>query len=667
MKQKPPQMAPEAGSVSELSYEESSSPPLEVTREDHLQQITASQPQPHPHKGVIARQLSSLMMKSRRKNSPRLPPRTSNVRRDAVSVNSDNDNAVNSISGIQSLNYTVASHDTVKHSNTTAKPEQHGSSKKTGGHWSTIKRIMGVSKTAPIGDLTKSYSNETQQKRQNTATKAQTKRVRSLPSVPNTNNNRMLQKLDHSIRCRMDGVDILALGGVQTLCKALHPNYPLLDHDNQTIPTFSGDSPLLSCAQIVARATRARSEIILDGFVPGENDRWTVRIEKQPFEQQQLRDGGSPSLPSRQLWNSLWGPEPGPHKTDFDENADDPVLVLAAECAVPIDVDEDTFIISNREHFQAINEIACVPLAKGNIGLALGILFKLLKGLESATELRFLKGTTLHNIGVLLLWQGEYERALSRLGCAVDERVQHLPKAHPDIVVSMVRKGMALFALERFDECVAVLEVAMPLVPRDHLVKAKIGNNLGVVYYHQKDFVSALKEFTKSLEIQRTWLEASVRREALVLDAATTLSNMGRVYVERGDFDLACHVYEEALLLQTTMCAKDTDVVLETLTNLALAKTKDGNMKKGLQILHGCVRSKNSRFGHGSKTAMDTIGIMGYLYVQQKQYPDAMKCLSTVRKWQKANLPVDNSSYQQTKELVDSIEDALGKEVTLWV
>ena len=87
--------------------------------------------------------------------------------------------------------------------------------------------------------------------------------------------------------------------------------------------------------------------------------------------------------------------------------------------------------------------------------------------------------------------------------------------------------------------------------PNESATRAKILTNIGVVQYHRRNYAASLKTFTAALEIQRHWLEGRVRRQAMVFDAALTLSNMGKVYMEKGDYDLAFFVFEEACMVRS--------------------------------------------------------------------------------------------------------------------
>ena len=110
-------------------------------------------------------------------------------------------------------------------------------------------------------------------------------------------------------------------------------------------------------------------------------------------------------------------------------------------------------------------------------------------------------------------------------------------------------EGTVLLALERFDDALASFESALGVIKTESATKAKVLNNIGVVQYKRQDFVEALKCFTTALAIQRFWLEGPVRRESIVYDVSTTLSNMGKLYLERFDYEMSFYVFEESLLV----------------------------------------------------------------------------------------------------------------------
>jgi len=684
---------------------------LEVTHDQHLIRLDEDDGKSSPNRSKVARRLHNLMPKMPRQKKPpttnahrsqNAPTSSRQLQIDSVSISSDNATA-QSAEGQQSVqsttNYTVGSHDTVRVSNRTELPEpveEEEEEPKKSKRWSKIKRMMGV-KMAPVEleDSTEgARSKDDTWKCQNSppigdprkrihSADGRPLRVRSTP----VRTLKQQQRLDHSILGRLDGLDVLSLGPATLAAHAGVPGHSRLPWETAPTHKFSGQPVHQTPAQLVAdmlwtSSGRSPPEMILEGFLPGGDDRWSVRFEhlpakiRNPLSADQdvgecvTSEDGSPIMPTHKLWNMLWGPNPAPSNlTDLDmvepyDEADDPLLNLAAENSIPIDIDEDVFIVSSREHLQSIYEITTVPLATGRFDTALKIFDKLLRGIEMLEDedLRFLKGSVIHNIGVIQLWQGDFVGALGSFRHASAERSIHLPTNHADTVVSIVRKGMAYFALERFDEAIEVWNTALSMTQPDHAVRAKILNNLGVAHYHNGDLGShsaALKDFTASLEIQRQWFQDLIRRETNVYDAAVTLGNMGKLYLEQTDYDLAYYVYEEALLLQTTIFRKDHEVVLASLTSLALAKARNVQLTKALQILKGCLRSQNVRFGADSMASVDTTGLMGYLYGRQKNFDEALKCLNKVEKWQSTRLSPSHPAMQATRAAASKLEESI--------
>lgn len=76
----------------------------------------------------------------------------------------------------------------------------------------------------------------------------------------------------------------------------------------------------------------------------------------------------------------------------------------------------------------------------GNFDDAISVFQKILKGLEMrhGNEPHHLIGTTLHNIGLLQLWQGQYQEAWENFNQAGSIRMKALSKNHPDIAVRTI-------------------------------------------------------------------------------------------------------------------------------------------------------------------------------------------------------------------------------------
>jgi len=59
---------------------------------------------------------------------------------------------------------------------------------------------------------------------------------------------------------------------------------------------------------------------------------------------------------------------------------------------------------------------------------------------------------------------------------------------------------------------------------------------------------------------------------------------------------------------------------------------------------------------------------MGILFTKEEDYEDALKCFTTLMKWQKAHLPDSDPELQRTREYIKKIETSLdGEQISVWV
>lgn len=116
--------------------------------------------------------------------------------------------------------------------------------------------------------------------------------------------------------------------------------------------------------------------------------------------------------------------------------------------------------------------------------------------------------------------------------------------------MSLSREGIALFALEKYNDALYVLEQALNICCSENATRAKILNNIGVVHYQREDNMQAMAAFAGALEIQRVWLDNRVRRNSIIFDASITMGNMGKLYLEQENYHLSFFVNEEALLVR---------------------------------------------------------------------------------------------------------------------
>ncbi|KAL7562216.1 hypothetical protein ACA910_013471 [Epithemia clementina (nom. ined.)] len=690
---------------------------------------------------------------------PKSNPKSSTIRqqqlhRSGSSTHENNDNSSTlsdnvTVEGLRSVatNQTISSIETVKASNKTDLPsvdEDSPSRSEIGkSPWNAFKRALKPLKAPPSPDMADSFGRKTSNR--TPVAKSNRRRIQSFDRVASGSKLAKAQQaapdamigftvFDQSVRGRFDGLDVMTLGS------ALWVNTPANATTDEKIAsnlespwedtsyTVTGQSTLYSPAQLIQdmlwnSGGRPKPEIILEGFLPGPEDRWSVQIENMhnpsydftyspdssgpPGLQAASTDENTAStapedhydspMSSHKLWTSLWGSDPIPSgqpnrdlltQVDHDDSesqsassAEDPLLSLAANSSIPIDIDEDTFIVSTRDHLSAIQDIASVPISEGRFDTAVKIFEKLIVGLPSnaSNERKYLRGAALHNIGLLHLWQGNYDQAYTAFTDALEERRKHMSR-HLDLTVTQCRLAQSLFALERFDESISAFENCLDLIDEDGVVLAKVLNNLAVSHYHKGDVSKALRYLARALEQQREWLDGDVRRESIVYDASVSLSNMGKLYLCQTDYELCSGVYEEALLLQTSIFQKEHPAVMQAYVNLAWSKALNGHLRTAIRLLESCLRVQTGHYGADASATIETAGWMAHLYARSAKYKDALTLYQQIRLWQKQHLKTNNSLFfipgsqasmhpavKLVKECIKQIENPSSSKSCAWL
>ena len=467
------------------------------------------------------------------------------------------------------------------------------------------------------------------------------------------------------------------------------------DNGVQRFPSYPPPPPPTSTT---TSTTTITNSTLMSSPSPQQSQSLTQPHENDYPRSTCTKADGSPDMPTHKLWNTLWGSEPAPvstlstlqqtganHSSYRDAQDDDAhVLDLVAQSSVPIDVDEDTFIVSTAEHVQAIQDIAAVPLAVGQFAAANRIFSKMVTGLEVSSSTttsepqvwHTLRAITYHNMGLLHLWQSQYTEAVKCFQQAVEARCSYTDTVSSSsctdssrvlrnntaaMVVSLVRQGQAYFALHRYTAALTCFQQALEesALADQEFVRAKILVNMGVTQYCTGDLASSLASLTSALTIQRRWLEGPVRRESLVYDAAVTLQNMGKLYLEREDAtDMARLAYEEALLLLKTVFPKHHPVVLSSYENVALCHVQSMTLEgkfEAIKLLEKCRRCRVEMQGTSATATIETCGWMAHLCATTGRLFQAETLYQAVYAWQKVWLPANHPAKLYVRKCLSRV------------
>jgi tetratricopeptide (TPR) repeat protein len=194
---------------------------------------------------------------------------------------------------------------------------------------------------------------------------------------------------------------------------------------------------------------------------------------------------------------------------------------------------------------------------------------------DGGHDVHHLIGTAYHNTGVVQLWAGRYSSALTSFQSAV--RIRSICSATNSscLAVSLSKLGMVHFALDHLVDAVECFEGSLKLklgsggtsnggkaVPTifttdeevafnpSTLELGKILNNIGVACYQNGSFSRALNHLTQSLEYYKSLIDSPLKRKSVLYDASVIISNVGRVYLEQGESDMALYMFEEACMVR---------------------------------------------------------------------------------------------------------------------
>mmetsp|Transcript_36057 Transcript_36057/g.41797 ORF Transcript_36057/g.41797 Transcript_36057/m.41797 type:complete len:816 (+) Transcript_36057:335-2782(+) len=350
----------------------------------------------------------------------------------------------------------------------------------------------------------------------------------------------------------------------------------------------------------------------------------------------------------------------------------EPTLSPMTSPSCPVDLDEDIFIINNIAHLQSVHDMAAEHLKHGRFDDTLEVFEKILRSHKNKfCDDHYLVGATLHNIGILHLRTGKYNKAIAVLKNAV--RVRRLCFGPEDLIncVSLVKLGVAYFALCKLDEALQCFNNALliqKMAESSNLITSKILNNIACVYYKVGDGEESINKFREAREVQRQELSGAVRGISTLLVAATTSRNLGRVYMKTANMKNSMKALNEALSLQSGVLRKDDIVVMDTLSDLAMAHSKKGTYEQALQIYTALLRLQATKFGPLTIEGAETLGMMSLIFIQQCRYKDALRCLEGVLACQKNHVDNDHPALVSTQNAIREVERVMIlSDESLWV
>lgn len=200
---------------------------------------------------------------------------------------------------------------------------------------------------------------------------------------------------------------------------------------------------------------------------------------------------------------------------------------------------------------------------------------------EDASLARAEKAITLNYKGMLLDELGDRPRALAAFQVALP-----LFKQVSDargLAQTYTNMGSAYDKSGNHSQALAMFNQALPLWPSAELAgRASTLNHIGVVHKELGVSGPSPGEFSTALDYYNQALSL-YRQSRDVQGQALELNNIGRVYVEQKNYDLAMQMYQQALALEDVQEGAKLDEAV-TLKNCALAIRKRGDIPLAITL-----------------------------------------------------------------------------------
>lgn len=203
-----------------------------------------------------------------------------------------------------------------------------------------------------------------------------------------------------------------------------------------------------------------------------------------------------------------------------------------------------------------------------------------------------------------------------------------------DIDTSSTDKAMELFQ--------QALSMRIKCLGPDHVDVATTLNNIGRIFVQGDQFDRALGYYQDALRIRRISLGTNS------LDYAATAFNAGQSLHQKGDLDEAAKLYHEFLRVATIKfgkCHRDVAVVLSGIAQIHQEKRE---FEKALELYEESLAAGKAALGEYHSEIAMLLNRMGNFHFERERLDDALKCYRRGLRIEKKVLPPDHPNIVVT-------------------
>lgn len=232
---------------------------------------------------------------------------------------------------------------------------------------------------------------------------------------------------------------------------------------------------------------------------------------------------------------------------------------------------------------------------------------------------------TIFNIGQVYHQQGEKERALRHYQEFLKLAKKHFGDYHRDICIVTTCIGQVFHeqkayqkAMKAFHHALKVGRVSLGSV---HAEIAITLNKLGNLYYETGDLESALKAYHQGLQVELTVLEPGNP------NVCVTYTNIAEIHKQKAEYEKALANYERVLSLQRKHNSDPLDMA-NTLSSIGYIRHQNGDYAGAMEVNQECLRIRRDIKGDVDEDVAATLTHIALVLLKMDSHDMALEVLT---------------------------------------
>ncbi|CAF1431343.1 unnamed protein product [Adineta steineri] len=263
------------------------------------------------------------------------------------------------------------------------------------------------------------------------------------------------------------------------------------------------------------------------------------------------------------------------------------------------------------------------------------------------------KATYYNQLGLVHLYQGDYEKAIWYYEEALEIQEKTLPSNHLDLALSYNniggvynKKGEYSKALLYYEKALAIRQKTLP---SDHINFAQSYNNIGCVYDYMGEYEKALSYYEKALEIRRKTLPSNHP------DLAASYNNIGSVYDNMGEYSKALSYYKQGLEISQKTLPSNHPSLAVSLNNVGSVYVQMEEYGKAPSFFEKALEIRQKTLPSNHPSLATSYNNIGLVYDNMEEYSKALSSHEKALEIRQGALPSNHPDLAASYNNIGSV------------